>query len=95
MTALVILDVEVTDPEGYEEYKRLATPTVASYGGAYLARGGKIETIEGDWSPKRLAILQFENMERAKAWLDSPEYGEALALRHKYAKSKLILVEGI
>lgn len=95
MTAFVILDVEVTDPDGYEEYKRLASPTVALYGGKYAARGGRTETIEGDWSPKRIAILQFESVERAKEWLNSPEYAGAWDLRRKYAKSKVIITEGV
>jgi uncharacterized protein (DUF1330 family) len=95
MTAFVIVDIEVTDPAGYEDYKRLAAPTVALYGGKYIARGGATETLEGGWSPKRLVILQFESMERAKAWLNSDEYREARALRHKYAKSEMIVVEGV
>jgi uncharacterized protein (DUF1330 family) len=95
MTAFVIVDIEVTDPAGYEEYKRLDAPTVALYGGEYIARGGYTETLEGSWSPKRLVILQFENVERAKAWLNSDEYREARALRHKYAKSEMIVVEGV
>lgn len=95
MKAYVIFDVEVNDPAGYEEYKRLATPTVALYGGSYVVRGGNVETLEGGWSPKRIAILKFENMERAKAWLNSPEYRAALELRHQYAVSRVIAVEGV
>ncbi|KXK13309.1 MAG: hypothetical protein UZ14_CFX002001724 [Chloroflexi bacterium OLB14] len=95
MTAYIILDIEVTDPVGYENYKNLATPTVALYGGQYIVRGGKHETAEGEWIPNRLAVLQFENVERAKAWLNSREYAEAKALRHKYAKSKAVIVEGV
>ena len=94
MTAYVIVDIEVTDPAGYEEYKQLAPAAVKRYGGKYLARGGKNETLEGAWRSQRLVILEFESMERAKAWLDSPEYAPARALRHKYAKSKMIVVEG-
>lgn len=95
MTAFVIVDIEVTDPVGYEDYKRLAAPTVALYGGKYIARGGHTETLEGNWSPKRLVILQFESVERAKGWVNSDEYREARALRHKYATSEMIVVEGV
>ena len=95
MTAYVIVDIEVTDPVGYEDYKKLATPTVALYGGKYIARGGKNEVLEGDWTPNRLVILQFENSEQAKAWLNSPEYAEARPLRHKYARSKMVVVDGV
>jgi len=95
MTAYVIFDVEVTNPADYEGYKQLAAPTVALYGGKYIARGGQTETLEGEWLPKRIVILQFENMERAKAWINSPEYSEARALRHKHSVSKVIVVEGV
>jgi uncharacterized protein (DUF1330 family) len=94
MTAYVIVDVEVTDPAGYEEYKKLAPPAVSLYGGKYLARGGRNESLEGDWKAQRLVILEFESIEKAKAWVNSPEYAPARAMRHKYAKSKMIVVEG-
>jgi uncharacterized protein (DUF1330 family) len=95
MTAYVIVDIEVTDPVGYEDYKKLASATVTLYGGKYIARGGKNESLEGDWQANRLVILEFPSMEQAKAWLYSSEYAPARALRHKYAKSKMIVVEGI
>jgi len=95
VTAFVIFDIEVTNSKDYEGYKQLAAPTVALYGGTYVARGGRTETLEGDWSPKRIVILQFESVERAKAWINSPEYAEARALRHKYSISKAIVVEGV
>jgi len=95
VTAFVIFDIEVTNSKDYEGYKQLAAPTVALYEGTYVARGGRTETLEGDWSPKRIVILQFESVERAKAWINSPEYAEARALRHKYSISKAIVVEGV
>ena len=94
MTAFVIFDIEVTDPENYEGYKQLAAPTVEMFGGKYVARGGQTEILEGDWSPKRIVLIQFESVERAKAWINSSEYSEARALRHKYSVSKAIVVEG-
>ncbi len=95
MTAYVIVDIEVTDPVGYEDYKKLAAPTVELYGGKYVARGGPNETLEGDWRANRLVILQFESVKAAKAWLNSPEYAPARALRHKYARTKMVVVEGV
>jgi len=94
MTAYVIVDIEVADPEGYEEYKKLSPPAVAAYGGKFIARGGRTEVFEGDWKPNRLVILQFENVEKAKAWLDSPEYSTARSLRHRYARSNMVVIEG-
>jgi uncharacterized protein (DUF1330 family) len=95
MTAYVIVDIEVTDPAGYEDYKKLAAPTVPRYGGRYLARGGRTETLEGERQPGRLVILEFESAARAKEWLNSPEYTPARALRHKYARTNMVLVEGV
>ncbi|PJH74626.1 MAG: DUF1330 domain-containing protein [Anaerolineae bacterium CG_4_9_14_0_8_um_filter_58_9] len=94
MTAYVIVDIKVLDPAGYEEYKKLAPAAVKLFGGKYLARGGLNETLEGDWRANRLVILEFPTVEQAKAWLNSPEYAPARALRHKYAKTNMVVVEG-
>lgn len=95
MTAYVIVDINVTDPIRYEDYKKLAAPTVEFYGGKYIARGGKTEVLEGNWSPGRLVILQFESSEQAKKWLYSTEYAEARGLRHETAISNMVIVEGV
>jgi len=63
-TAYVIVDIDVTDSLRYEEYKKLAPPAVALYGGQYIARGGRTEVLEGDWKPNRLVILQFGSSSR-------------------------------
>lgn len=95
MPAFVIIDIEVTNPTAYEDYKKLAPDAIARYGGRYLTRGGRTEVLEGDWQPKRLVILQFESLERAKEWLDSPEYAEAKHLRHAAARTNMIVTEGL
>ena len=95
MTAYVIVDIDVHDPVGYEEYKRLAPAAVELYGGTYIARGGKTETLEGDWKPSRLVILQFDSSEQAKKWLNSEEYREARAMRLKTTKSQMVIIEGV
>ena len=95
MTAYVIVDIEVADPEGYKQYVKLAPEAVKLYGGKYIARGGINETLEGDWQAKRLVILEFPSLEQAKAWLNSPEYAPARALRHQYARSNMVVIEGI
>ena len=94
MSAYVIVDIDVHDPVGYEEYKKLAPAAVALYGGKYVARGGHTEALEGDWLPSRLVILQFESVERAKKWLNSDEYSEARKMRHATAKSNMVVIEG-
>ena len=95
MSAYVVIEIVVKDPEGYEEYKVLAPPVIDAYGGKYIARGGRAEILEGSWQPNRIVILEFESIEKAKQWLDSEEYQEAKALRHKYASSNAIVVEGV
>jgi len=95
MTAYVLVDIKVIDPVGYEEYKRLAPVSLKLYGGKYLVRGGSHETLEAEWTLNRLVILEFENKERAKAWLESPEYAPARALRHRYAESRMLVVESV
>ena len=95
MSAYVIVEIEIVDPVGYEEYKKLAGATVEKYGGKYIVRGGKTEVFEGDWDPKRIVVLQFESMERAKEWLNCEEYRELRKMRHRTAKTKMIVVEGV
>jgi uncharacterized protein (DUF1330 family) len=95
MSAYVIVDIEILDPVGYEKYKELAQAAVKQYGGRYIARGGPNETLEGEWKANRLVILEFENVSQAKAWLNSPEYAPARALRLKYARSNMVVVQGI
>jgi uncharacterized protein (DUF1330 family) len=91
----VIVDIEVIDPLGYEEYRRLAGPTLAAYGGRFLVRGGATETLEGEWQPRRLIVLEFESVERARQWYHSPEYQEAKAVRERTAQSNLVIAEGL
>src|SRR6266487_3270251 len=95
MSAYVIVEIDILDPAGYEEYKNLAGATVEKYGGKYIVRGGKTEVLEGDWQPKRIVVLQFESMRRAREWLNCEEYREPRKMRHRTAKTKMILVEGV
>ena len=95
MRAYVITDITVNNPERYEDYKKLAPPAIQTYSGKYLARGGRSEKLEGNWDPDRIVILEFENVETAKKWLDSPEYREARALGHQNASTNKIVVEGL
>ena len=95
MPAYVILDIEVKDPEGYEEYKLRGAPTIAAYGGKPLARGGSAEVWEGAWQPRRVVMLEFKTMEDARRWWNSPEYNQAKKLRHKSANTNVVCIEGL
>jgi uncharacterized protein (DUF1330 family) len=95
MPAYVIVQVEILDPTVYERYKALAPESIGAYGGRYVARGGRAEVLEGEWEPRRVVILEFESVERARAWLTSPEYREARGMRHRSARTQMIVVEGL
>ncbi len=95
MTAYVVVDIQITDPEQYEEYKKLAAPTVTAHGGKYIARGGETERLEGEREPGRVVVLEFPNMERARAWWNSTSYGAARKIRQASARTEMVLVDGV
>ena len=95
MPAYVVVNVDVRDPVRYEEYKTLAPASIAQYGGRYIARGGAVEVLEGDWAPKRLVIVEISTMERARAWWNCAEYAGAKALRNATSDSQLVITEGL
>jgi uncharacterized protein (DUF1330 family) len=90
-----IFEIEILDPAKYDKYRQIAPASIQQYGGTYIVRGGRIDPLEGAWKPERLAILQFESVERAKAWYDSAEYAPAKKIRHEAARSKVLIVEGL
>jgi uncharacterized protein (DUF1330 family) len=95
MPAYVIAEVEIQDAAAYEEYRKQVPGTIAAYGGKYLARGGKVEVVEGNRVPARMVILEFPTLAQAKAWYDSPEYRPVRAIRHRTAKSHALIIEGL
>jgi len=95
MSAYIIVEIDVQDPVGYEEYKKQAAATVHAKGGKYIVRGGKTEVLEGDWQPKRIVVLEFPSLDHAKEWLNCEEYREPRKMRHRTAKTNMILVEGL
>lgn len=95
MSAYVIAEVNVTNPELFADYRKLVPATLEKYGGRFVVRGGATETKEGGWSPPRIVVLEFPSMDQARKWYHSPEYSAPLAMRLKSASTKLILVEGV
>jgi uncharacterized protein (DUF1330 family) len=89
-----VVEIDIQDPVQYEEYKRQAPHSIAEHGGHYLARGGACQTLEGDWAPQRLVILEFPNAARARAWWESESYREPKALRQRTAQTRMVLIEG-
>lgn len=94
MAAYLIAEINVHNPQGYEEYRKLVGPSLQKYNGKFLVRGGKVEMIEGSWNPKRLVVCEFESMARAREWYESPEYAKAKEVALKNATRNLIFVEG-
>jgi uncharacterized protein (DUF1330 family) len=94
MPAYLIVDAAVTDPEQYEQYKAASPGAIAAGGGRFLVRGGELAVLEGDWSPTRVVVVEFENLEAAKAFYESPEYQAAIKLREGAAEFNMIAVEG-
>lgn len=94
MPAYIIVNIEVTDPEGFERYRDAVPPLIAKHGGRYLVRGGKLDVREGAPGWKRLVVLEFPSLAAAHAFYDDPEYAPLLALRLATTNSQMVMVEG-
>ena len=95
MTAYIIVETDIRDPEQYELYKQASPAAVTAGGGRFIARGGELAVLEGDWRPKRLTLLEFPDLEAAKRFYESPEYREAKRLREGAARFDMVAVEGV
>ena len=95
MSAYVLAEIEITNPEAYKEYTTTVPATIAKYGGRFLVRGGRAETLEGEWPNRRRVLLEFPSLDAAKRWWDSPEYEKPKALRQAHSNGRLILLEGV
>jgi uncharacterized protein (DUF1330 family) len=95
VSAYVIVEIDIFDAEGFGEYRKAVVPIVEKHGGKYVAADDQIEIVEGNWSPKRVVIIEFPSMERAKQCFGCDEYREPRKIRSRTAKTKMILVEGV
>ena len=96
MSAFVVVDTKIKNPQAYEEYKKLAKPIAEKYGGVYRARGGAMEVRETVlWKPTRVVIIEFPNMQSARAFLDSEEYAPVKLLRQNNADCTLLVLDGM
>jgi uncharacterized protein (DUF1330 family) len=95
MPGYVIAEVEVTDPAGFEEYRKQVSATIEKYGGRYVVRGGACQQVEGDRAPGRMVVIEFASVEQARRWYDSEEYRGPKALRMKTARTRALIVEGV
>jgi uncharacterized protein (DUF1330 family) len=96
MTAYLVVDTLLDNPELYEEYKRLARPLAERFGGEYLARGGEMSLKETDlWSPTRLVLVRFPDAQSANRFYDSPEYQDVLQISKQSARRTVVVLEGV
>ncbi len=95
MPAYVIAEIEIHDPDQYKRYTDTVGDVIAQHGGRFVARGGELAVLEGDWQPKRLVVLEFEDLETAKRWYESPEYQEVKRFRDGAATLRIVAVEGV
>ena len=96
MSAYLIVDTLIENPEKYEKYKSLAKPIAEKYGGVYRARGGDMDVLETDlWTPTRMVIIEFPDMDAARAFVDSEEYAPVKPLRRNNAKCTLTILDGV
>ena len=94
MPAFVIVEITIHNPVEYEDYKKLTPASLKPFDGRFVVRGGKTETLEGDWNPERIVVLEFPSVEKAKEWWNSEGYAPAKALRQRTAHSRMILLPG-
>ena len=93
MPGYLIADIEVTNQDMFDEYRKVVPATIEKYGGEYIIRGGAAEALEGDWNPNRVVVLKFESLERAKEWYNSDEYQAILSLRTGASNGNVIMVD--
>lgn len=96
MSAYIIVDMQISDLDQYKRYMAEAPAAVQAAGGEYLVRGGRLEVIEGDWEPARIAMLRFPSFDEAKAFYDGELYRQASAKRLGATEFfNMVLVEGV
>lgn len=93
MPALLVADIDVRDPETYARYRTANPEIVRKFGGRYLAVGGEVRVLEGDWVPRRTVIIEFPDMAAIQAFYLSREYADLRTLRWKSADSRLVAFE--
>jgi uncharacterized protein (DUF1330 family) len=95
MPAYIMVETDIHDPDQYEHYKNAVPAALAAHGGRFLVRGGELMVLEGDWHPKRLVLLEFEDLAAAERFYTSEEYRQAKGLREGAAHLNMVAVEGV
>jgi uncharacterized protein (DUF1330 family) len=95
MAVYLIVDVDAKDPMALERYRAEVPAFIRKHGGEYLVRGGAFEVLEGDWQPSRLVLFRFPDMQSVKAFINDPEYQPLKSVRHRVAKTSMVVVAGV
>ncbi|MBV8259149.1 MAG: DUF1330 domain-containing protein [Actinobacteria bacterium] len=95
MPAYVIVETDITDPEQYDRYRAGTPASLAAVGARFLARGGELTVLEGDWDPSRVVLIEFPDLDTVKRWYDSPEYADLRKLREGAANLRMVAVQGL
>ena len=95
MPAYLIANVDIKNVEKFQEYLKATPSIIKKYGGKFLVRGGDFEVYEGNWNPKRLVLIEFESMQKAKQFYNSPEYRAVKKIRQSSAYTEWVFVDGL
>jgi uncharacterized protein (DUF1330 family) len=93
--AYAVIDVYATDDDKAARYRELSGPSVEKHGGRFLARGGALHVLEGEWEPERIVVIEFPSADAARAWYDSDDYGAARTVREGAGTWNMVVVEGV
>jgi uncharacterized protein (DUF1330 family) len=88
----LIFELEITDQQAWEEYRRVAGPIMEASGGTFLVRSERIEPLEGGWTPASISVVEFPSFEAARDFYRSPAYQSTIALRERASRGRGILV---
>jgi uncharacterized protein (DUF1330 family) len=94
MKAYLVLDLSVKDFSGFRKYIAEIPAFIARHSGKYIVQGVVPTTIEGDWKPERMVIIEFPERENAEAFLGDPQIQDLFKVRHATTTSKLVLADG-
>jgi uncharacterized protein (DUF1330 family) len=91
----VVVDITPTDADRAARYRELSGPSVERHGGRFLARGGALTVLEGNWEPARIVIIEFPSSDAAQVWFDSDDYRQARAVREGAGTWRMVVVDGL
>lgn len=95
MSAYMIVELDVHDPEGFNDHRARVPALIKKHGGEYIVRGGESEVIEGSWKPKGLVVFRFPDRKAIHAFFDDPDYAELKALRLRTSTGSIVAVDGM